>query len=112
MDKIRTNRQSRALHLMFQMIADELNGAGLDLRIFLKPEIEIPWNKDTVKEYIWRPVQEKQLMKESTTELTTKEIDQVFETLNRYLGEKCGLHIPFPSIESLIQEQQLKEMKV
>ena len=43
------------------MIANALNDAGLDMKKVLKPEIDIPWNTATVKEYLWRPVQNLQL---------------------------------------------------
>jgi hypothetical protein len=98
--KLRTSKQNRALHLLFGMIADALNDAGLDMRKVLKPEIEIPWTKDTIKNQLWRPIQKIQIGKESTTELTTKEIDQVFDTVNRFLS-KHGISQNFPSIEEI-----------
>jgi len=101
----RTKQQNRAMHLWFQMLADELNDAGLDMRKTLKPEIDIPWRKQTIKDFLWRPVQEIYLKKRSTTELTTEDINAIWEILNRHLGEKFGIHIPFPSIEEL----ELKE---
>ena len=72
------------------------------MRKTLKPSVDIWWNKDMVKEYIWRPIQKAQLGKKSTTELTTKDIDKVFETINRFLGEKHKVHVPFPSIEEVM----------
>jgi hypothetical protein len=95
----RTLRQNAALHKYFQLLAERLNDAGLDLRAVLKPSIEIPWTKDSVKEHLWRPVQELCLKKDSTTELTTAEVGRVYEVLNRFLGEKHGVHEPFPSTE-------------
>lgn len=105
-DKTRTSRQNRALHLLFDLLASELNEAGLDMRRTLKESIDIPWNGDTVKEYLWRPVQQAQLQKKSTTELTTKDIDEVFDTINRHLGTKFGLYMAFPSIETLIDKEE------
>ena len=102
----RTSQQNKALHLYFGMLADELNEAGLDMRKALKPHVEIPWDKDSVKEYIWRPVQEAQLGKKSTTAITTKDLDKVFETINRYIGKKHGLHVEFPSINQLMQNNE------
>ena len=99
----RTKLQNRALHKFFQLLADELNGAGYDMRKTLKPEIDIPWNKDTIKEYLWRPIQKAQLDKESTMDLNTKEIDRVYNTLNRFLSEKLSVHIPFPSIDNFLE---------
>lgn len=100
--KQRTLQQNRALHKLFELTAKELNESGLDMRVVLKPGVDIPWNTITVKEYLWRPLQKLQLLKKSTTELSTKDIDAVFDTLNKLLGEKFGKHIPFPGIESLI----------
>lgn len=102
----RTNQQNKALHVLFELLAQNLNEAGLDMRKTLKPGIEIPWNSTTVKEYLWRPIQKIQLNKGSTTELTTKEIDEIFDTLNKHLGEKFGLYTPFPSIETILQDKR------
>lgn len=107
-EKIRTDKQNRALHLYFTHLAEALNENGLDMRKTLKPSIEIPWTPKTVKDYLWRPIMKAQVMKESTTELTTKEIDLVFDTLNRHLSEKFGLSVPFPSIEELMMENRIK----
>jgi hypothetical protein len=99
---VRTNRQNKALHVLFRLLADELNNNGLDMRKTLKPGVEIPWSGPSVKEFLWRPIQQEKKKKKSTTELTTKEIDEVFDTINRHIGERFGIHIPFPSIENLI----------
>jgi len=107
----RTAQQNKALHVLFTLLADALNDAGLDMRKVIKEDVRIPWHGDTIKEYIWRPVQKVQLGKDSTTALTTKEIDEVFETINRYLGEKFGLHVPFPSIISVLQNQDQLKIK-
>lgn len=104
----RTLRQNRALHLLFTQMAQELNDAGLDMRKTLKPGVDIPWSGKTIKEYIWRPIMKAQLGKESTTEMTTKDIDRVFETILRHLGEKFGVTIEFPSIETLVMNERMK----
>lgn len=99
----RTTRQNKALHLLYGMLADELNDSGLDMKKVLKPGVDIPWTKESIKEYIWRPIQEAQLNKKSTKDLTTKEIDEVFDTINRHLGEKFGVFVPFPSMDELMR---------
>lgn len=96
MEKQRTNRQNSALHEYFERLAEELNDSGLDMRKVLKEAVSIPWNKDTIKEYLWKPIEEAQLGKKSTTELTTKEVDLIYNTLNRHLGEKFGISVEFP----------------
>lgn len=99
---IRTAQQNKALHVLFNLLAQNLNENSLDMRKTLKPGVEIPWTGRAVKEYLWRPIQEAQLDKKSTTQLTTVEIDQVFDTINKHLGEKFGLHVPFPTIEDVL----------
>lgn len=99
-EKQRTIQQNKALHLYFELLAQSID-AGLDMRVVLKPEVEIPWTKESVKDHLWRPVQELYLKKDSTTELTTDEIAKVYEVLNRFLGEKHGVSQEFPSIENL-----------
>lgn len=104
----RTKQQNKALHVLFTLLANTLNENGLDMKKTLKPTVEIPWSGPSVKEYLWRPVQQAQFNKKSTTELTTVEIDEVFDTINKHLGEKFGLHVPFPSIEELIFQYEVK----
>lgn len=101
----RTLTQNAALHLYFTLIATTLNDLGLDMRKVLKPGVDIPWSSTTVKNYLWRPIQKAQLGKTSTTELSTVDIDKVFDTLNRHLGEKFGVHEDWPSIETLMFKQ-------
>jgi len=95
----RTTRQNNALHKYFELLADELNASGYDMREVLKPEVDIEWTTENVKNYIWRPVQKAQLGKESTTDLSTTDIDKIYETLTRHLGQKFGIYVPFPSQE-------------
>lgn len=104
--KQRTDQQNKSLHLWFSRVADELNSAGLDMRTVLKPGVSIPWTSKNIKEYLFRPIMQAQLGKDSTTELTTKEIDQVFDVINRHLGEKFGVHVPFPSEEEIINSSR------
>lgn len=101
--------QNRALHLYFQHLADMLNEHGLDMTKVLEPGVEIPWSKDLIKNHLWRPIQLAQLEKESTTDLTTAEIDQIFSTINRHLSDKFGLHVPWPSIEEIMMQLRMKE---
>lgn len=108
-EKSRTIKQNSALHLMFTQLAQELNDAGFDMRKTLKPEIEITWNSFMVKEYLWRPIQKAILGKQSTTELTTKEIDEVFNVLTRHLGQKLGIELVFPSVETIMLENKVKD---
>lgn len=105
-EKLKSRQQEKAMHKMFGLLADDLNELGLTMRVLLKPEIEIPWDKKTVKDYLWRGIQKIVTGKESTTELTSVEVDKVFKVLEHYLGEKHGVEINFPNIQDVINEKQ------
>lgn len=97
----RTAQQNKSLHKGLQLVADSLNQAGLDMRVVLKPEIDIPWTTASAKEYLFRPIMEKMHQKSSTTLLDKhKEIEEVWETMMRFLMEKHHIdYIPFPHNE-------------
>ena len=107
----RTRQQNNALHKYFRLLSDTLNEAGLGMKKVLKPEIEIDWTAELVKEYLWRPVMKAQLGKKSTTELTTTEIDKILETITRHLGEKFGIEQDFPSIESIMWREKCQKLE-
>lgn len=99
LDKKRTLTQNRAMHKYFTLLSAELNAAGHDMRKTLKPAISIDWTPESIKTYLWKPIQEAMFQKESTTGLDTKQVGQIYEVLNRHLGEKLTIHVPFPSNE-------------
>lgn len=94
---MRTLKQNAAMHKYFTLVAEALNDKQLTVKTIIKADIE--WNPISVKSLLWKPIQEAVLHKKSTTELKRKEIDDVYDTINRALGEKFGIHVPFPTIE-------------
>lgn len=96
----RTPTQNAALHLYFRQLADELNDSGYDLQKVLEQKtVAVPWNERMVKEILWRQLQEVITGKGSTTELTSSEVNRVYEVLDRHIAENFGLSVPFPSDE-------------
>jgi hypothetical protein len=92
--KQRTLTQNRALHLFCTMLADALNAAGLDMKKTLKPDAEIPWDCASVKERLWKPIQEAVIGKLSTTEADRTEYSKVHEILAHHLATKLGVQAP------------------
>jgi hypothetical protein len=90
----RTLTQNRALHLWLGMLADELNAQGLDMRKVLKQGVEIPWTTESAKEYLWRPIQEALLNKESTVDADRTEYTKVLDVLVRHLADKLNVVAP------------------
>jgi hypothetical protein len=97
----RTLTQNRAIHLYFKWLADTLNDAGLDIAATLQQDFQIPWNEHTVKELIWRRVQNTITDKESTSKLDTKEVGEIFEIINRHLSTSKGVTVPFPHYDGI-----------
>ena len=107
--KRRTLSQNRAFHLGMQFIAETLNDSGYDMKKVLKDTVDIPWTKESVKEYIIKPVMKALYDKESTTELNKAdgEIEKVWDVTMRHLGEKFGIeYVPFPNDE----QRQLEKL--
>ena len=94
----RTNTQNRALHKFFDLLASTLNAQGLTVDVVLKSETS--WTAESTKELLWRPIQKAIIGKESSAKLTTKELTEVYDTLNKALGEKLHIHVSFPSYEN------------
>jgi hypothetical protein len=76
------------------MLADELNAQGLDMRKVLKQGVEIPWTTESAKEYLWRPIQEALLNKESTVDADRTEYTKVLDVLVRHLADKLNVVAP------------------
>lgn len=90
----RTLTQNRALHLFCGWLADALNEAGYDMRRTLRHDADIPWTQETVKDHLWRPIQEALTGKHSTTEITTVEPTEIHEVLSRHLASRLGVTCP------------------
>jgi hypothetical protein len=78
-----------------------LNDAGFDMRQTLREDMEIPWIEENIKRFIWKPVMRSITDKESTTELTSKEIDKIYDIINRHTAEKFGISIQFPAEDNI-----------
>jgi len=96
----RTLKQNAALWKYFELLADALNSAGLEIHMeYLGKIAEIPWAKSSVHDRLWVPIQEAITGKTSTSKLDRNEINEVFVVLHRHLAEKHSILCDFPSNE-------------
>ena len=51
----RTWRQNNTLHLLFRQMAKALNDAGFEIPHPFKPDLEIPYSEESVKELLYKP---------------------------------------------------------
>lgn len=92
--KQRTATQNNALHLMLAELAEQLNNAGLDMRIILAKQASIPWSQKSVKEKLWVPVQEAMTGKKSTTQCSRVEYSEIYEVLSRHMAKSFSFVCP------------------
>lgn len=95
----RTIPQNKSIHLYCELLAEALNNSGLTMQVVLTNyKMDVDWSMASVKEVIWRVAQERMLKKESTTELDTKEVNEVYEVINRFVTQELKMEsIPFPN---------------
>ena len=102
--KQRTLRQNAAIHLWFEKLSEYMNDAGYSVTKTLRHDADIPWTPVLIKELMFKSVMRAMYEKTSTADLSSGELQLVWDTLNRHLGERFGIHVPFPSLEALIDE--------
>ena len=96
----RTDQQRKALEVYCREVAVQMNDNGYDLKALLeKKAIAVTCTQENIKENIFKPIEKALFAKESTTQLTTGEVAQVFEVMNKWLGENFAVHVPWPSEE-------------
>lgn len=102
--KQRTSTQNRALHKLFADVAEALDREGHTVQDVTKAikKAEVRVTPEIVKEVIWKPLQEVMYGTKSTTELSTIQVDKVYEILNKWLGDNFnGINVPFPEQDGL-----------
>lgn len=98
----RSSQQNKSLHLLFQNMAFELNRIGKEFTYngVKGMEISTTYTPEIVKEFIWKKLQQSLYGKDSTTKLTTQDIDAIFMILGKWFSEQ-GIIIDFPSAETI-----------
>jgi len=104
----RTSQQNKALHLYCQMVADEMNAAGYDFQQAIT--LPVKMTGELVKEYMFKRIMSVMYSdKESTTELSKTEIQEVYEAMNAATAQKFGVSMNWPSDDALAFDALLKD---
>ena len=101
-EKQRTLKQNDALHKYCRQLSDALVEAGISQRMFLEG-----LEHDTSPEFIkavFRAIGKSKYGKTSTALLSTKEVTDIFDEMNRQVS-KFGIVIGWPSIDELANQQ-------
>ena len=94
--KQRSKPQNNSLHKYCTDVANLLKEHGITLTTFYQ-NIDVDPTMESVKA-LWRTIATAKYGKISTTELTTVELQEVFEEVNRHIAQ-WGIHVPWPSAE-------------
>ena len=94
----RTTLQNKAIHKYCSLLAEDFNNAGLDMLTVLKVKSSTSWTMLSVKDVIWRSIQEAMFPeKTSTTQLETGEVGQVYQQIAKHLSENFNITQSFPN---------------
>lgn len=98
MEKQRTLNQNRALHKFCQELSTELNHSGISQTVFYR-NIEADFTPENIKE-LFRSFARTKFSKNSTADLTTSELFEVYEEVNRHISQ-FGIEMSWPSNDTL-----------
>lgn len=98
-DTKRTLTQNKAMHKYYELLASALNDAGFSVQMVLTKPLEISWSPNLIKELIWRRVQEALLNKDSTADLTSSEVSEIYMEVDRAVSQQTGVSVSFPEDE-------------
>lgn len=102
--KQRTIPQNKSLHLYASKMAKGMNQAGITQRELtgkFKEGFELPVTESMIKD-VFREVGKAMYQKESTADLSSKEICEVYKVVDQRFGEVTGVRHEWPSKEVLI----------
>ena len=104
--KKRTLSQNNAMHLYFDRLAARLAEAGFTQRTMWQDfkggfdlDVTAEWVKD-----LFKTVCKAKTGKDSTSELSTVEVNQVYEAFDKAVAEITGVREDFPSLEPPVYE--------
>lgn len=113
----RSSSQQASLEIYCREMAEKLNDAGYDQKAFLEKltQSDIPNTQESVKESfkaiakIMLP--ETMETKTTTTKLTTKTIQEVYEAFNRACAMRLGVQMEWPAYDNMIWGQREMEKR-
>lgn len=103
-EKQRTVLQNNSIHLGCSQIADLLIEHGISLSVAIK-NLDVRPTMHSIKD-VFRSIANAKYGVESTSELSTWQVNEVWKDLAKALEESTGIPIYFPSNEQLINPEE------
>jgi hypothetical protein len=96
-DQNRSGKQNSSMQRYCGLVAKALNDSGQERHVDTPVgKVVVPWNQDSVRENMWRLIQVAVTGEFSTTAATRKQYPEIYDVMNRHLGESKGIHVPWP----------------
>ncbi len=96
----RTTLQNNSLHKWAELLAVALDESGYDMKEVVS--LPIRPTKENVKANIIHSIMTALYPEiKSTKDLSTTQIQEVYKVADRAMGERFGIHVPWPSIGSM-----------
>ena len=95
----RTWRQNNTLHLLFRQMAKALNDAGFEIPHPFKPDLEIPYSEESVKELLYKPIITMYFKVGRSTDLDTEQLSESMTILVDAVNRNTGVYVPIPTGE-------------
>lgn len=95
----RTWRQNNTLHLLFRHMAQALNDAGFEIPHPFKPDLEIPYSEESVKELLYKPIITMYFKVERSTDLDTEQLSESMTILVDAVNRNTGVYVHIPTGE-------------
>jgi hypothetical protein len=95
----RTWRQNNTLHLLFRRMAEALNDAGFEIPHPFKPDLEIPYSEESVKELLYKPIITMYFKVDRSTDLDTEQLSESMTILVDAVKRNTGVYVHIPTGE-------------
>ncbi len=98
--------QRGAIHLHCEQLSQALIREGATVQELLSKSVERNWTLLTIKELLWKDIARRAYGVDSTEDLKPQQITDIYDTINKFTSTHFGVHVPFPSMESLENKRQ------
>ena len=92
----RTWRQNNTLHLLFRRMAKDLNDAGYEIPHPFKPDLEIPYSEESVKELLYKPIITMYFKVDRSSDLDAEQLSESMTILVDAVNRNTGVYTPIP----------------
>ena len=97
----RTGQQRKSIEVYCRIMAELLNNAGIGQKLFYEKMIkeDIEWTQPAFKGFMKKVLNLQDPEKTSTTELSTTDMQALYETVDKAVSQVFGVRADWPSSE-------------